>query len=155
MARMGQRAQAPSVAPAPPPAARDDQAGVHCLGPSAFPRLPDQPATAFGADYQEPEIPQATMGDRNFLIGEGALDAPPGWAPNEAFLPPQLASPAPKRTMPHFEDHQMPAGYIPEVTAALLRPLLMQWLDDNMHRAFTKALHVEVAESAKDDKSSY
>ena len=72
-----------------------------------------------------------------------------------AFLPPQLASPAPKRTMPHFEDHQMPAGYIPEVTAALLRPLLMQWLDDNMHRAFTKALHVEVAESAKDDKSSY
>ena len=82
------------------------------------------------------------------------MEAPPGEAPSEAYMPPQLATPAPKRILPRLEDDQMPPGYIHETTTELLRPLLMQWLDDNLQRAFTKALNNEVAESGKDDTSS-
>jgi hypothetical protein len=40
-------------------------------------------------------------------------------------------------------------GFIDQTAAALLRPLLKQWLDSNMRSVFERALHVEV-ESAKD-----
>ncbi len=40
-------------------------------------------------------------------------------------------------------------GFIDQTAAALLRPLLKQWLDSNMRSVFERALHVEV-ENAKD-----
>lgn len=39
---------------------------------------------------------------------------------------------------------------IEDTTADLLRPMLRQWLADNMPRMVEKALHIEVAESIKD-----
>jgi uncharacterized protein len=41
-----------------------------------------------------------------------------------------------------------PSG-VDDVTADLLRPMLRQWLADNMPRMVEKALHIEVAESVK------
>jgi cell pole-organizing protein PopZ len=42
-----------------------------------------------------------------------------------------------------------PTGTIEDTTADLLRPMLRQWLADNMPRMVEKALHIEVAESVK------
>lgn len=45
-----------------------------------------------------------------------------------------------------------PTGTIEDATAELLRPMLRQWLADNMPRMVEKALHIEVAESVKPGK---
>jgi hypothetical protein len=45
-----------------------------------------------------------------------------------------------------------PTGTIEDTTAELLRPMLRQWLADNMPRMVEKALHIEVAESVKTGK---
>jgi hypothetical protein len=44
------------------------------------------------------------------------------------------------------------SGTIEDTTAELLRPMLRQWLADNMPRMVEKALHIEVAESVKTGK---
>ena len=44
------------------------------------------------------------------------------------------------------------AGPIEDATAELLRPMLRQWLSENMPRMVEKALHIEVAESVKPGK---
>lgn len=44
------------------------------------------------------------------------------------------------------------SGTIEDATAELLRPMLRQWLADNMPRMVEKALHIEVAESVKSVK---
>jgi len=43
-------------------------------------------------------------------------------------------------------------GTIEDTTADLLRPMLRQWLADNMPRMVEKALHIEIAESVKGTK---
>lgn len=43
-------------------------------------------------------------------------------------------------------------GAIEDATADLLRPMLRQWLADNMPRMVEKALHIEIAESLKAPK---
>mgnify|MGYP001047531864 FL=1 len=43
-------------------------------------------------------------------------------------------------------------GTIEDTTADLLRPMLRQWLADNMPRMVEKALHIEIAESIKAPK---
>jgi hypothetical protein len=42
-----------------------------------------------------------------------------------------------------------PTGTIEDTTAELLRPMLRQWLADNMPRMVEKALHIEVANSVR------
>jgi cell pole-organizing protein PopZ len=44
------------------------------------------------------------------------------------------------------------SGGIEDATADLLRPMLRQWLADNMPRMVEKALHIEIAESLKAPK---
>ena len=44
------------------------------------------------------------------------------------------------------------AGQIEDATAELLRPMLRQWLSENMPRMVEKALHIEVAESVRPGK---
>jgi uncharacterized protein len=51
----------------------------------------------------------------------------------------------------HSLGNMKPAG-IEDATAELLRPMLRQWLSDNMPRMVEKALHIEVAESVKPGK---
>ena len=43
-------------------------------------------------------------------------------------------------------------GTIEDTTADLLRPMLRQWLADNMPRMVERALHLEIAESIKAPK---
>jgi cell pole-organizing protein PopZ len=47
-----------------------------------------------------------------------------------------------------------PTGTIEDTTAELLRPMLRQWLADNMPRMVEKALHIEVAQGVKTGKPS-
>jgi uncharacterized protein len=44
------------------------------------------------------------------------------------------------------------AGAIEDTTADLLRPMLRQWLSDNMPRMVEKALSIELAESVKSNR---
>jgi hypothetical protein len=55
---------------------------------------------------------------------------------------PQNASPPPASGVPVM-------GSIEDATADLLRPMLRQWLAENMPRMVEKALHIEVAESVR------
>ena len=68
-------------------------------------------------------------------------------------------APAPLPTLsspPSASNAAVPAvgavGAIEDATAELLRPMLRQWLSDNMPRMVEKALHIEVAESVKPGK---
>ncbi len=49
-------------------------------------------------------------------------------------------------------DHHAQANGIEDQTADLLRPMLRQWLADNMPKMVEKALHIEVSESVKSGK---
>ncbi len=65
--------------------------------------------------------------------------------------PPPLPTAGPARSA---SDQAPPAsadqtGTIEDATADLLRPMLRQWLADNMPRMVEKALHIEIAESVK------
>jgi cell pole-organizing protein PopZ len=69
----------------------------------------------------------------------GAMPPPPP-------LPSSVAAPA--GAVPAVEE----TGTIEDTTADLLRPMLRQWLADNMPRMVEKALHIEIAESVKAPK---
>lgn len=56
--------------------------------------------------------------------------------------PPPLPQGGENNALPKIED----------ATADLLRPMLRQWLSENMPRMVEKALHIEVAESVRSDK---
>ncbi|MGQ0671952.1 MAG: DUF2497 domain-containing protein [Hyphomicrobium sp.] len=70
-----------------------------------------------------------------------ARAAPP--VPVAESLPPPSAASAADRGA------AQPVGTIEDTTADLLRPMLRQWLAENMPRMVEKALHIEVAESVK------
>lgn len=65
--------------------------------------------------------------------------------PVEAVVP--VPPPVPAATTAQYE--MVSAAPIEDSTADLLRPMLRQWLADNMPRMVEKALHIEVAESVK------
>ena len=68
----------------------------------------------------------------------------------EAPSPQVVAMPPPP--LPAFAGQAEGAegvGSIEDTTADLLRPMLRQWLADNMPRMVEKALHIEIAESVK------
>lgn len=72
---------------------------------------------------------------------DAAMDAPQP----AAAAPAQLVPPPPLPANPAAPS----AAPIEDATADLLRPMLRQWLADNMPRMVEKALHIEVAESGK------
>jgi cell pole-organizing protein PopZ len=72
--------------------------------------------------------------------------APEPLAADVAHVPPPV--PVPQSNAGAAE----PSGPIEDSTADLLRPMLRQWLAENMPRMVEKALHIEVAESVKSTK---
>jgi cell pole-organizing protein PopZ len=86
-----------------------------------------------------------------------AAAPPTGTFDGLSLTPPPLtlvsseASEAAAMTPPRLPDAQGD-GTIEDTTAELLRPMLRQWLADNMPRMVEKALHIEVAESVKTGK---
>jgi cell pole-organizing protein PopZ len=73
-----------------------------------------------------------------------------GQPPMESALAPHVPPPVP--ATPGFEAAPQPAAPIEDSTADLLRPMLRQWLAENMPRMVEKALHIEVAETVKSGK---
>jgi cell pole-organizing protein PopZ len=152
IARMGRPVGAPSLRVKPRTlAASLRDAEDFCYGVATFPRLDDQHVANIDAERRQRSIPQASIG-LNYLLGARAAESPDG-SGSEAYLPPQLAPVEFPQLRPRAEGGTAPVGDISESTTALLRPLLMQWLDENLQQAFTRALHVEVAASARGDKS--
>jgi uncharacterized protein len=66
-----------------------------------------------------------------------------------AFVPPPLPAAA-VAPQPAAAAHG--EGGVEDATADLLRPMLRQWLSENMPRMVEKALHIEIAESVKSPK---
>jgi hypothetical protein len=71
------------------------------------------------------EIPRARFGRENFLLGRGAADDADDM--NEINPPAERGSASPQ-------------SFNVDQTAALLRPILRQWVDDNMKQVFMEAL---------------
>ncbi|WP_295554960.1 DUF2497 domain-containing protein [uncultured Hyphomicrobium sp.] len=83
-------------------------------------------------------------------------------APEPTIAPPPHVAPVimPPPPLPHADQNALvvvppggeETGSIEDTTADLLRPMLRQWLADNMPRMVEKALHIEIAESIKAPK---
>lgn len=149
IARMGQRVDGPAL---PIKQRRHVSAATteeFCYGASTFPRMDRQHGSLLDAERRDRPIPRASIG-LNYLLGSEAGEASDD--SDIAYLPPQFA-PVEFPEVRSRETSGATADFkIAESTSELLRPLLMQWLDDNLHQAFTRALHEEVAASAKGDK---
>lgn len=76
-----------------------------------------------------------------------SLPADPVSAEPPAHVPPPVPAPAAPSPAP-----AQASAPIEDSTADLLRPMLRQWLAENMPRMVEKALHIEVAESVKTPK---
>ncbi len=130
--------------------------------PSSTPAPSSSPApvaTPFPAAALPPEEPKSP--DFGTII-PGQFDrtsltvqhVPPQMAP-VAMPPPPLPTAEPVQhafvpTTPAASTEE--SGGIEDATADLLRPMLRQWLADNMPRMVEKALHIEIAESLKAPK---
>lgn len=92
--------------------------------------------------------------------GAGAYGAEDGGlAPNQQTAPHGESAPSHDRFDVEGNPPPLPAGAevaapgnIEDATADLLRPMLRQWLSDNMPRMVEKALHIEVAETVRTGK---
>jgi hypothetical protein len=85
----------------------------------------------------------------------GVEPAPSAQHPSAPVLsppPPLPASEAPRQGLSVVVPAGEETGSIEDTTADLLRPMLRQWLADNMPRMVEKALHIEIAESVKTPK---
>jgi cell pole-organizing protein PopZ len=98
------------------------------------------------ADAAPAALAEAITASYPAVISDPVLVAPPSPPP----VPPaavEVSVPAPVAAA----SETRPAP-IEDATADLLRPMLRQWLADNMPRMVEKALHIEVAESVKSVK---
>jgi uncharacterized protein len=82
------------------------------------------------------------------------VEAAPPVTPVAPLTPPPLQAQAVIETQSGSQTSSAaasgaPVGTIEDATADLLRPMLRQWLAENMPRMVEKALHIEVAESVK------
>ncbi len=81
---------------------------------------------------------QQPVATQQIIENSGPLAQPPVEA---AAAGPQIATPA----TPEAASMELPATILQDGAAELLRPLLKQWLTENMPRIVEKALHMEVA----------
>lgn len=164
------RMASPPAAALPPPAAVEPPVAVAPPPVSVTPAAPAPEATQpldFGAI-----IPGQL--DRNGLlngvaassvtaaappVAEAAapvlLNVSPPAGPVVAMPPPPLppaAAMVPAANVAAPADGVEATDSIEDTTADLLRPMLRQWLADNMPRMVEKALHIEIAESVRAPK---
>jgi uncharacterized protein len=97
--------------------------------------------------YTSPETPYIPVVE--YAPVQAAQDALPLVYPHITDMPFTTASPP---AVPTAKPESFATGTIDDTTADLLRPMLRQWLADNMPRMVEKALHIEVAESVKTGK---
>lgn len=125
---------------------------THFMKMSAAPSPVSTPAPAAVAEPSLPVTPVAfappvasfepeAMPPVMAYVEEVLEDMP---APQVVAMPPP---PLPASAVP--AEAMEGVGSIEDTTADLLRPMLRQWLADNMPRMVEKALHIEIAESVK------
>jgi cell pole-organizing protein PopZ len=105
----------------------------HALSPD-FPAPPLQETLA-----HVPPPPQQAYEDHTLSLDDMHRFAPVVEQPQRPPPPPQQAA-------------SESAGAIEDTTADLLRPMLRQWLSENMPRMVEKALSIELAESVKSNR---
>jgi cell pole-organizing protein PopZ len=137
-----------AAAPAPQPAPAPAPAPVATAQPYAGPS-PDFAAIIPG------------QFDRVSLVnGQPSYAAQPSPVPPRPYVAPVAMPPPPLPISEPIQNALVPSpsaggeqpGTIEDTTADLLRPMLRQWLSDNMPRMVEKALHIEIAESIKAPK---
>jgi hypothetical protein len=132
-------APAPAPAPAPVPTAQP------YAGPS-----PDFTAIIPG------QFDRATLvsSQPSYAAGQPSPVPPQPYVAPVAMPPPPLpiSEPIQNALVPSPSGGGEEPGTIEDTTADLLRPMLRQWLADNMPRMVEKALHIEIAESIKAPK---
>lgn len=154
MAGMGSKCVT-SPATAASASAPSSPAATHAASSTARPAetaaMPAADSTSNGVDFSS--IVPLQMGLPGRQAEPAANAAPVQAAPGQAAsgsgqdIGPKETTAAP----PPLPDEAAPAanGRIEDATADLLRPMLRQWLAENMPRMVEKALHIEVAESVQ------
>lgn len=123
--------------------------------PAPSPAPAAQPAQSYAAPAEQVAFftPMPALEAVSPMAAEMPVDAAvytpaaPGYSPTV----PATAAEAPVQSVAAV--HQ-PIDSIENATADLLRPMLRQWLAENMPRMVEKALHIEVAESVKAQRKS-
>lgn len=121
---------------------------AYVLPPLGAPAVQAKPVIA-QAEISVPEAPAAAVAAPVAAPATSASDAP---VPSEAFLALASTQTAPREMLPSvIGAHGMLEQDSPldDTVAELLRPMLRQWLSDNMPRIVEKALRIELAESLK------
>jgi cell pole-organizing protein PopZ len=117
--------------------------------PSPFPAFVPPPAAA--APAEKPKAPDFGTIIPGEFDRASLSTTPVQRAASVTMPPPPLPTAEPVRNasdqVPPVSADQ--TGTIEDATADLLRPMLRQWLADNMPRMVEKALHIEIAESVK------
>jgi cell pole-organizing protein PopZ len=118
---------------------------------SALPPLaaPSAPVPPVDAQVEIPAPVAAPLTPPAAAPAASAVDAP---VASEAFLALASTPAAPRAMLPSvIGSHGMlePESPLDDTVAELLRPMLRQWLADNMPRIVEKALRIELAESLK------
>lgn len=153
------RMSAPTGAAASPMPASEPPAAVPA--PPAAEPAPPAPEPVHPVDFSA--IVPAQFDRSSFANGASPaprIGATPAEWPSPAqpagptvvpMPPPPLPVAEPAHTMLPVPAHGATegTGSIEDTTADLLRPMLRQWLADNMPRMVEKALHIEIAESVK------
>ncbi len=141
--RMFSGGSSPAAAPAPAPSA---------------PQTVSQASPSFATLAVSSTVPPPLTGlmlNGASLNGHNAGYAPvaPGVAPQSLTAALRAAEGQNQQASAHGLSAPDAGGAgIEDATAELLRPMLRQWLSDNMPRMVEKALHIEVAESVKPGK---
>lgn len=143
----GPAPSAPAAAAASPPVPPPAAPVAEPQGLAAFPSNPSLAveAPAFNPAEMAPPAAQTS-----------AITPPPMPGSLEAALVSALQS-AEAPLAPMYNPGAAPVagnGSIEDTTAELLRPMLRQWLSENMPRMVEKALFIEVAESVKSGRPS-
>lgn len=114
---------------------------------ASLPKIPAELALKPTETASPPAIPAATPGVRAFLLGADHDAA--SFAVDDQAAAASRASKPPPMSMPLPKPASAPGGgRIDEITAALLRPMLKRWVEENMQVLVTRALHREVGSRA-------
>lgn len=155
------RMAAPTGAlPSPAPAAAPEPAPIVQRAPEPPAGSPvDFRAIVPGQFERSSLVPPAPISPSQFVVTEVPEEPfvvvvpPVAAAPSVAAMPPPpLPTPGAPAPDAVVSAPAQPEGTIEDATADLLRPMLRQWLADNMPRMVEKALHIEIAESVKAPK---
>jgi cell pole-organizing protein PopZ len=135
-------------------APQTDPFAVSSVDSASYPVLMSEEQSSAAEDFLAVEAPASLAA----AIVASYPSLAPDPAPAAEFIPAAPVALAPIEHVPPPVPVHVPvepaasAAPIEDSTADLLRPMLRQWLAENMPRMVEKALHIEVAESGKSTK---